>query len=101
MHTVHGQLVYTSTLRLLAWYSTIIDFCTKLHILRVYSIKYYACLIASESLTNLATQLLVYIIGESFTLFSNSVFTPVGSNRFCDQGKYTKLYYEEDHVCGQ
>ena len=41
------------------------------------------------------------VISESFTLFSNSVFTPVGSNRFCDRGKYTKIYYEEDSVCGQ
>ena len=39
-----------------------------------------------------------YLLQESFTLFNNNVFTPVGSNRYCAH-KYVKLYFEEDHIC--
>lgn len=39
------------------------------------------------------------LISESFMLFYNNVFTPTGSNRYCDRGKYVKFYYQEDLVC--
>ena len=45
-----------------------------------------ACLMVSRP--NLCTSI-TRLIREFFTLFSNSVFTPVGSNRYCDRGKYT------------
>ncbi len=38
------------------------------------------------------------LISESFMLFYNNVFTPTGSNRYCDRGKYVKFYYQEDLV---
>ena len=39
-----------------------------------------------------------YFLQESFTLFSNNVFTPVGSNRYCAH-KYVKLYFKGDCIC--
>ena len=39
-----------------------------------------------------------YLLCDSFTLFNTSVFTPVGSNRYCAH-KYLKLHFEEDLIC--